>query len=387
MSRTLLRNARMVDPEGEEIEPGSLLIEGGRIRAVMTRDDATFDDARVIDLRGALLAPGFIDLHFHGSAAFHDAADLHRALQFDAASCVRHGTTAFLSTSVTRPMTQLRSFVTQAASIVSEHAGDAARVIGLHLEGPWIGPGAAGAHSPGAIVPYRQAEAADLFDRSEGVLRLVTYAPEVDGAAALQAELTRRGIVGALGHSLADADSVAGATDRGARHVTHLFNAMGPFHHRKPGLATAALNDDRLTFDLICDGVHIHPQTAALAARAAGGRSVLITDRVDPTGAEVAAEAFGSSSLRAERGAWYLEDGRLAGSDLTLDAALRNWIDFTGASLLEAVRACTLRPARVLGIEADRGTLRVGGRADLVILDESLGVRETWISGERVYAV
>jgi N-acetylglucosamine-6-phosphate deacetylase len=385
MDRTLLRNVRILDPEGDELRPGSLLLEEGRIRAHLTHNDAIPGDARVIDLAGAFLSPGFIDLHFHGSAIFSDAENLNRALRVDAASCVRHGTTAFLPTTVTGPVTHLAEFVTQAASFISERPNGTAQAIGLHLEGPWIQPGAAGAQAKSSILPYRRTDGAELFDRAGGVLRLVTYAPEIAGAAELQDELTRRGIVGALGHSLASAESVTAATDRGARHVTHLFNAMGSFHHRKPGLAAAAMSDDRLTCDLICDGVHIHPRTVAIAARAAAGRLVLITDRVSPSASGSGAEALGSDSLHAEGGAWHLADGRLAGSSLSLDAALRNWIEFTGSSLVDAVRACTLEPARVLGVEADRGTLRPGARADLVILDDSLGVRETWVGGERVY--
>jgi N-acetylglucosamine-6-phosphate deacetylase len=225
-----------------------------------------------------------------------------------------------------------------------------------------------------------------VLDRGEGSIRMVTFAPEVDGAPALQAELLRRGIAGALGHSLASAEAAAEAVGRGASHVTHLFNAMGTLHQRTPGLAATALSDDRLSCDLISDGAHVHPRMVAVAARAKGDRLILISDRVDPPVGSGDVRSFGSGRVRDDGTAWRLEDGRLAGSRLTLDAALRNLIAFTGSALLDAVAACSLRPARVLGIEGERGSLRPGARADLAVLDDALRVRETWIAGRRVYS-
>ncbi|MDH3213856.1 MAG: amidohydrolase family protein, partial [Myxococcales bacterium] len=219
--------------------------------------------------------------------------------------------------------------------------------------------------------------------RGEGWVRMVTLAPEVEGVAVLEAALGRRGIAIALGHSLADAEQVLAAIDRGARHVTHLFNAMGPMHQRAPGLAGVALGEERLTCDLICDGVHVHPAMVRLAARAKGDRLILITDRVDPPGGE--SEGFGSGPVRDDGTAIRMTDGNLAGSRLTLDAAVRRLREAAGLTLLEAVAACTLRPARVLGIESERGTLRPGARADFALLDDEGRVLETWIAGQRAW--
>jgi N-acetylglucosamine-6-phosphate deacetylase len=409
MSRVLLRDAEILDPEGDDACRGDLLIEGGRIRARLTRDDARPDDARVIDLRGLRLCPGFIDLHCHGSAIFCDASGLDEALAADSASYARHGTTAFLVTTVAWPLPRLGEFVTQLASSVSNGAWPGSEPIALHLEGPWINPGAAGAQPHAGIRPFGGPHDAELLDRGEGAIRMVTYAPELEGAPALHAELMRRGIVGALGHSLASVEVAAEAVERGARHVTHLFNAMGAVQHRTPGpsagsarrdvhlrdfatepgqtggLAAAALGDDRLSCDLICDGVHVHPQVVALAARAKGDRLTLISDRVEPPATAAGDRSFGAGRVIDDGAAWRLEDGRLAGSRITLDAALRNLIDFAGTPLLDAVAACSLRPAQVLGIEAERGSLRPGARADFAVLDDALRVRETWIAGRRVY--
>jgi N-acetylglucosamine-6-phosphate deacetylase len=391
MAHVLLRDAEILDPEGTVPKSGNLLLDGDRIVARLDENDAVPGDARVVDLAGSKLAPGFLDLHYHGSTLFRSGEGIEEALQHDSASCARHGITAFLATTVAWPMTQLGEFVTQCASSVSKSSWPGAEPIGLHLEGPWINPGAAGAQPLDGIGPFREAEGAEVLDRGEGAIRLVTLAPEIEGAPALQAQLSRRGIAAALGHSLASAEVAAQSVDRGARHVTHLFNAMGELHHRSPGLAAAALSDDRLSCDLICDGAHVHPSVVALAARAKGDGLLLISDHVAPPATSDGAGSFGSGVVRPTGGdldddlAWRLEDGRLAGSRLTLDVAMRNLSRFTGASLLEAVAACSLRPARLLGIEAERGSLRPGARADFAVFDDALQVSETWIAGRRVY--
>jgi N-acetylglucosamine-6-phosphate deacetylase len=214
-------------------------------------------------------------------------------------------------------------------------------------------------------------------------VRMLTLAPEVAGARALLADLAREGVLAALGHSRAEAAQLDVAIAEGARHVTHLFNAMGPLHHREPGLAGCALADDRLTCDLICDGAHVHPYVVRLAARALGERLILITDRVE---LEADAEpSFGSGALRDDGIALRLPDGRLAGSRVTLDRALANLQRFAGLSLLEAVAACTLRPARRLGIERERGSLRPGARADLAVLGPDGALHSTWIGGKPAF--
>jgi N-acetylglucosamine-6-phosphate deacetylase len=235
------------------------------------------------------------------------------------------------------------------------------------------------------------------LDRAEGSIRLVTLAPEIEGARSLLVELSRRGIPAAVGHSLADAASLEAAVGEGLCHVTHLFNAMGAFHHRDLGVAGFALGDDRLTCDLVCDGAHVHPSAVRTAARAKGERLMLITDAVEsPSDGEpgssrgaqrapAGAPSFGSGPLRSDGVAWRLPDGRLAASRLTLDRAVANFRAFTSASLREAVAACTLRPARLLGVERERGTLRPGARADLVALDDAGRVAATWVAGRRVH--
>lgn len=384
MARILLRNALLFDPEAPEPRSASLLLDQGRIAAHLGADAIGVGDAVVIDLGGLGLAPGFIDVHWHGSLPFGTPDSLATALHEASRERVEEGVTAFLPTSVSMPGAELASFVAKLAWAFGTERCDGARPLGLHLEGPWISPRAAGAHAEAGIHPIEMAEVRSLLDRAGGTVRMVTLAPELPGAEDLLAELARRGITAALGHSLASAEDVERAVACGARHVTHLFNAMGALQHRAPGLAGCALADERLSFDLICDGVHVDPRVVKIACKAQRDQLVLITDRVDPLPAGL---GRGMGTLSDDGHAIRLSDGRLAGSSLTLDLALRNACRHAGISLLESVRACTLRPARLLGIESEHGTLRPGARADLVVLDDAGHVVETWVAGECAHAI
>lgn len=381
----LLENGVLLDPEGDAPEPGSLLVDGDRIVARLGPGDPGPEHAERVDLSGVRIAPGFLDLHDHGELIFADPGDLRDALVRAAASSLRHGTTGFLATTVAWPPERLRDFVTQFGSIMTQWSEAGAEPLGLHLEGPWINGEAAGAQPSDGIRAFDPSEGEDLLARGGGLIRMVTLAPEVEGSDALLDALRRRGVVASLGHSVAGEAEIDRAADRGMTHVTHLFNAMGPIHQREPGVPGRVLTDDRLSCDLICDGVHVHPRMVRLAARAVTDRLVLITDRIEPP-ERARAEGFGSGPVRDDGEALRLADGRLAGSTLRLDRAIRNACAFGAASLLEAVAACTVRPARVLGIEAERGTLRPGSRADLAILDETGDVAETWVGGQRVWS-
>jgi len=382
MERTLFAGGPLLDPEAPEPRREALLVEDGRIEALLERGAAAAVAARRVDLAGRALAPGFVDLHFHGRAVF-DALDAPAAsLRQDAASILRHGVTAFLPTTVAWAQPALVTRVMGWVEALDDLGPEAATPLGLHLEGPWISPRAAGAQPGGAIRPFTPAEGAEVLDRAAGRIRMVTLAPEAEGAGALLEMLVSRDVVPALGHTRADAASAAEAVDRGARHVTHLFNAMGPFHHRAPGAVGVALADPRLTCDVICDGVHLDPATVRVAARAKGEGLALITDRVDPP---PGAPGFGSGAVHDDGVALRLADGTLAGSRLGMARAVANATAFGAMTRLEAVAAATLRPARVLGVESRHGTLRPGARADLVVLEADGAVAETWLAGRCVH--
>lgn len=393
MNRIWLHDAVLADPELPAEVAGSLVIEDGRIAARLASTDPAPANAEPLSLRGARLAPGFVDVHFHGELAACAIDDAPAALRRASASVARHGVTSFLATTVAWPASELRSRIERLATALAATQWPGALPIGIHLEGPWIRPEAAGAQPPDGIRPYDPAEGAAIFDRAGALLRLVTLAPELPGARRLEADLTRRGIAIAVGHTLATARELGDSVANGACHATHLFNAMGSMRHREPasdpranGFAALVLGDDRIGCDVIADGAHVHPDWLRLAARAKRDRLTLISDRIDaPEAATATPSWLGADRLTSDGVAWRLPDGRLAGSLLTLDAAIRNVERWRVMTSLEAIAACTLRPARLIGAERERGTLRVGVRADLVALSAEGEVVATWVGGREVY--
>jgi N-acetylglucosamine-6-phosphate deacetylase len=356
-----LRCARVLNGEGgQSAAPAWVTIVGERIAATGTGDAP----ANSVDLGDALLAPGFVDLQVNGSGtvdfATASAAEVVGAVD----SLVARGTTGLLLTICSAPLSHYAPILETAATARARRP-DA--VLGVHLEGPFLG-GAPGAHPLGVLGPADLDFLGRVLDDFGDLVRLVTIAPEADPGLAATRLLAGRGVVVALGHSTVDLRGARAAADAGARMVTHLFNGMGPMHHRTPGLAGAAFDDERLVPSLIADFVHVHPAMVRLALRARPD-AVLVTDAVAEAGAV------------AERdGAAYLPDGTLAGSLLTMEEAVRN-VASIGIPNAVAVRHATANPARVLGA-ADRGRIAPGARADLVALDpDTLAVRSVWVAG------
>lgn len=380
MGRLVVENALLWDPESAGPAPGGLLVEAGRIAAKLPVGEAGPPDVARVDLAGRALAPGFVDLHFHGRAVFARQGEELDAVRADAASLLRHGVTAYLPTTLAWEPERLRERVKSLASCVNAASWRGARPLGIHLEGPWLNPAAAGAQPGSGIRPGDPAELEDLLARAEGAIRMVTLAPETPGAGALLVALARHGVVAAMGHSHAEAGQIEAAVAEGLCHVTHLFNAMTPLRHRGLGVTGVALSDDRLTCDLIADGIHVDPGAVRVAARAKGEGLILISDRVEPP----PGGSFGAGAVQELDGALRLADGTLAGSTLDLDTARRNVSAFGALDAMQALAAVTLRPARRLGVEAVHGTLRVGARADFAILGAGGEVEETWLAGRRV---
>jgi len=378
--RLLLADATLLDPEAGAPARGSLLVERGRIAARLPAGAAAPAGARHLELAGAPLGPGLVDLHHHGELVLRPAHDALDALRAASASLARHGVTAFLPTTLAWPAPELAARVEALAGALAGTAWPGAEPLGLHLEGPWIRAEAAGAQPGPGIRPCDPREVRALLDRAGGLVRVVTFAPEVEGSAALLGELDRRGVVPALGHTLATPVQVEAAAAAGARHVTHLFNAMGALHQRGPGTAASLLAEERLSCDVIADGAHVHPDWLRVTARVKGERLLLITDRIDQPAA--ATPWAGGGVLASDGVAWRLPDGRLAGSHLALHDAVRNCIAWrVVATRLDALRAASLAPARLLGVERERGTLRVGSRADLVLWSADGEPLATWVAG------
>jgi N-acetylglucosamine-6-phosphate deacetylase len=296
-----------------------------------------------------------------------------------------HGTTALLATTVSDSVEALRAAV-EGIAVVATSPGGGATVLGSHLEGPWISRSRAGAQFVEALRLPSVPALDDLVARGKGTVRLITIAPELDGALDLIAAALSAGIIVSIGHTDADHETARLAFDTGARHVTHLFNAMAPVHHRRPGPVAAALADERVSLEIIADGVHIHPALIALVATLAPERLVLVTDAIGAAGAPPGRHRLGPLEVLVADGRAVLagNEETVAGSVLTMDKAVALAVDVAGLPLLTALKAASLNPANVLG-EVRKGRLAPGADADVVVLDGQLAVVATIIGGQVVY--
>jgi N-acetylglucosamine-6-phosphate deacetylase len=332
-----------------------------------------------------LVVPGFVDLQCNGAVGVDLTTEPERLWDV-AAALPRWGVTAWLPTIITAPaairaraLAALRSGP-RAARVDAADDRPFAVPLGLHLEGPFLAPDRRGAHPSSLLVaPDLGLVAAEGWTRDAGVA-MATLAPELAGALEVVHALTAAGVVASAGHSSATAEQATAAIDAGMTWVTHLFNAMAPLHHRDPGLVGVALTDERVRVGAIADGVHLHPATVALVARALGDRLCLVTDAVAALGMPGGPVALGAMEAFASSDGVRLADGTLAGSDLSLDRAVRNLMAFTRISLAEAVAAVTSTPAAVLGL-ADRGVIAPGAVGDVVLLDRGGEVVATVVGG------
>jgi N-acetylglucosamine-6-phosphate deacetylase len=363
------------------LAPGYLAVSGGRITGVSEGPPPGAPD---LDLRTGVLVPGLVDLQVNGYYGV-DLADCDpEGWALVAGRLPETGTTAFLPTFITAPVARLATALRSAQKIAGA-ATAGARVLGVHLEGPFLSPVRAGAHRRDWMVLPSPQAVADLLDAGHGVLRLMTLAPETDGALAAVATLVAAGVVVSVGHSDATARQVAAAAGAGARMVTHLFDAQRGLHHREPGVVGQALTDHRLTSGLIVDLCHVSAAACAIAFAAAPGRICLVTDAAAAAGMPPGRYVLGGQpmELPSDGAAPVRPDGTLAGSALRMDQAVANAVA-VGLGLAEAVAAASRIPADLIG-RPDLGRLAPGTAADLTWLGDDLRTQATWVEGAQVY--
>ena len=380
MSAIVIAGGDVITPF-ELIEDGAVVVRDGRIERVCRRAELGDIDGDEIDARGGLICPGFVDLQVNGGggAMLTDQPGPGAVAAMTSAH-VRGGTTALLATVVTAEEERMAKALAAARDAV-ERPASGARVVGSHLEGPFLSPARRGAHPERDLRAPDRELLARLIAAAGGSLRLLTLAPELPGAHELLVDARAAGAAVSIGHSDATYDEARAALDAGATFGTHVFNGMRPLAQREPGIIGALLSDERAVCGLIADGVHVHPANLALVHRAKGPDGVaLVTDAVatpgDPT------DALRARGVEVRDGACYLADGTLAGSALMMNTAVRNMRDLAGVPLVECVRMATATPARVLGLENEIGVLRAGARADVVTLDRELNVQQVFVGGE-----
>jgi N-acetylglucosamine-6-phosphate deacetylase len=387
---------RLFTPREEILNP-LLFIEDGRISAVSSRARQEIPkNATVIDftrdLPDAILAPGFVDIHMHGGAGIDvmlaSLAELPRLNNF----LTTHGVTGYFPTTVAAPLDQTCAALQRLADAIEvaqsglASSGDdiQALPLGIHLEGPFLSHKRRGVHPPEHLLEPTLQVFERLWQAARGHVRMMTIAPELPGAIEVIAEAARRNVCVSIGHSDATMEPVKAAIKASARHATHTFNAMRPLDHREPGILGEVLTSELLTADIIADGIHVAPEVVKLFLRAKGvERAVLITDATAAAGMPDGTYQLGPIQVEVKDGRCTIRgetDGKLAGSVLTMDRAVRNVKQFAGWSLQNSIRAATLNPAAAAGL-ALHGQLTPGAEANLVVLSPDGEVRRTIVRG------
>ena len=373
---TLLHGGRTLDADGRT-DDRWVLLDGATIAATGTGEPPSADET--VDLAGAWLTPGFVDLHLHGGGG-HAFDDGPSAVRAGLAVHRAHGTTRSLVSLAAAPVERLETALAAIADL-----GDPL-VLGVHLEGPFLAAARCGAHDPRHLRDPHPDDVPRLLAAGRGALRMVTLAPELPGGLDAVRRLAGAGVTVAVGHTEADLTTAAAAFDAGARVLTHAFNAMRGLGHREPGPVGAALRDERVTIELILDGAHVHPVVAGLLMSGAPGRVALVSDAMAAAGGPDGGYRLGGRDVTVRDGVAVLAGTTtLAGSTLTLDTALRNALAL-GVDPVAAVAAVTAVPARALGLRDRLGRLAPGYAADVVVLDDDWTVRAVWAAGVRVAA-
>jgi len=372
-------NGRIVLPK-EIVENKILVFDVGKIIDIA---DVVPENAEIIDAIGHLVAPGFVDVHIHGSMGADVMDKTTDAIEKIATCITKNGTTSFLPTTMTMGKADIYKSLEAIKMLQGKKISGGAEVLGAHLEGPFINVTYKGAQNEAFIVAP---DAKWIFDYAD-VIKLITYAPEVDPELTFTKKVkSETNATLSIGHSSATYDQAKEAIECGCSHVTHLFNAMPPLHHREPGLIAAALTTDVFT-ELIADKVHVNQQLFQFILNNKGcERVVLITDSMRAGCMKDGIYDLGGQNVQVSEGIARLEeDGTLAGSVLTLNQGVRNFYENTNATLFEAIHMASLNPATSINLADRKGSLELGKDADIILLDEEFTCHMTFVNGELVY--
>lgn len=384
--KTTFLAAECIGVEGR-VRNVAVVVDDGLVVSVGAREQAAVPlRTSLVDLGDGVLVAGFIDMHIHGGAGHDVMEGTPEAITAVELHLARHGTTSYCPTTVSAKMDltlrALEHFANEIEAVANRNTRELrARPLGIHLEGPFISKEKAGAHPLDCITEASVKSFNRLWDAARGHVKVMTIAPELDGAEEVIREATSRGVCVSLGHSNATLEQTRRGIAAGGRHVTHIFNAMRPLNHREPGIAGVALAEDSISAEMIVDGVHVHPEIVKLFLKAKGDRAVLVTDAISATGMPDGQYQLGGFVVEV-KGDVCTSHGKLAGSVLTLDRAVRNVMKFTGATLETALRMATLSPSRTLGLCGRKGVIAPGADADFVLLTSDGQVSRTIVGGK-----
>lgn len=363
-----------------EIKNGSIVINDKRIYEVGISDEVNIPDGtEVIDVSGMLVTPGFIDLLVHGGGGYGFSDESRNVYSKIGNYFLEHGSTTMLGSLHAKPGKALLDDLDHLSKYIMNNPDS--NIKGIHMEGPYLNPELKGAMNENYLWKPSVKTFLDLYEASHGLMKMMTIAPELEGAYDVIREASFRGVVCSIGHSMATYEEIDKAIDHGAAHVTHIFNAMKPLHHRFPSVVTASLLRDELKIELIADTYHVHPAIMELLLKTKTAKNiVLITDSIRAGGMHEGEYQFSDQKVYLKDKKAFLEDGTLAGSTLTLNVAVKNIIETTGTKITDAVRMATLNGSKV--INAGRGILASGKFADIVVMNSNFDVEMTIIEGQ-----
>ncbi|MNZ52336.1 N-acetylglucosamine-6-phosphate deacetylase [compost metagenome] len=378
-------NAQVVTPTGI-IHDGAVHVLDGTIRyvgATSSLAQAGIEIGERIDAKGSYVLPGFIDIHVHGGMLEDFSKPSQQGLDAITKLHSSQGTTSMLATTMTMPKEVIEHVLAEVHEYMNGEM-PYAQLAGVHLEGPFISPEWPGAQNPAHIVPPNKEWVQQWEERFPGLIKQVTFAPEREGAHELIAYLRSKGIAAAAGHTDATYDEMMSAVDVGLHHVVHMFNAMTPLHHRKPGTAGAVLSTPAISAEIIADGIHVHKAAIKLLASVKTNHNlVLITDAMSAAGLGNGEYMLGDLPVIVKDNVCTLKDseGTLAGSTLTMIRGFRYLVKEVGLSIEQASEAASGNPAKVIRINHLTGSIETGKQADLLLVDQNLDLQQVWIKG------
>lgn len=368
------------------VKNGTIIIDESKIYELGKSADVKIpSDCKLIDVSGKIVSPGFVDLLVHGGGGWGFSDDSIDSIKNVSEYFIKHGSTTVLASLFAKPTDLLLKDLRRVADYILDNP--LSNIYGIHMEGPYLNPELKGAMNESYLWKPSIESWDKMWEASRGLIKIMTIAPELPGAIEVMRKAASLGVVLSIGHSMASYEQIEIAIDNGAAHVTHIFNAMRPFHHRKPGVILGSLLRNELKIELIADKLHVHPAVMELLMKLKGANGIiLVSDSIRAGGMHEGEYEFADQKVFMKEEKAYLEDGTLAGSTLTLNKAVRNMVESANARITEAIRMASLNGAKVLNIENQKGILAAGKDADIVILNDKYEVEMTILEGKIVYS-
>ncbi len=364
------------------VKNGTIVLDDGKIYELGKTGDVNIpDNCQVIDVSGKMITPGFVDLLVHGGHGYGFADDHPDSVKEVSKYFMENGSTTVMASLFAKPRDLLLKDISRLAEYI--HDNPDSNIRGIHMEGPYLNKALKGAMNEDYLWTPTVESWNEMWEASKGLIKLMTIAPELPGAVDVMRAAAKEGVVLSIGHSMASYDELEIAIDNGAAHVTHIFNAMRPFHHRNPGVILGALLRNELKIELIADTLHVHPAVMELILKLKGSSGIiLVSDSIRAGGMHEGEYEFADQKVIMKNKRAFLEDGTLAGSTLTLNMAIRNMVETANAKITEAIRMASLNGAKVINLDHRKGILAVGKDADIVVMDDDYSVDMTIINGK-----